>query len=163
MASPQTLSQYFPSSQIAPKGSVTANFVFRGLAAPVIKTFVFTGTDPTGVVWTRQVAINFLALPTYDYFNLNATPLTAVQNPANAACPWSVQLNVDDLGGYGVNIIDDLESGNVDLLEQHRVDLRHHAPRCLRRTARYALLFRHHSSRDRCDLCRVKRWSKIII
>jgi uncharacterized protein (TIGR03437 family) len=110
----QTLSQYFPSPQIEPHGSLTANFVFRGLNAPVIKTFVFTGTDPTGVVWTRQVAVSFLALPTYDYFNLNATPLTAVQNPANAACPWSVQLNVDDLGGYGVNIIETLASGNVD-------------------------------------------------
>ena len=110
----QTLSQYFPSPQIPPKGTVTGNFVFRGLAAPVIKTFVFTGTDPTGLVWNRQVAINFAALPTYDYYNLNATPLTAVQNPANAACPWSVQLNLDDLGGYGVNLITDLQAGGLD-------------------------------------------------
>jgi uncharacterized protein (TIGR03437 family) len=110
----QDLSQYFPSAQIAPKSTVSANFVFRGLIAPVIKTFVFTGTDPTGLVWTRQVAINFAPLPTYDYFNVNATPLTAVQNPANAACPWSVQLNVDDLGGYGVNLITTLASGSID-------------------------------------------------
>jgi uncharacterized protein (TIGR03437 family) len=111
---PQTLSQYFPSPQIAPKSTVTANFVFRNLAAPVIKTFAFTGTDPTGLVWTRQVAINFAALPVYDYYNLNATPLTAVQNPANAACPWSVQLNLDDLGGFGVNVITGLQAGSID-------------------------------------------------
>ncbi|HTB14551.1 MAG TPA: protease pro-enzyme activation domain-containing protein [Bryobacteraceae bacterium] len=110
----QSLSQYFPSPQIAPKGTVTANFVFRGLAAPVIKTFVFTGTDPTGLVWTRQVAVNFATLPTYDYGNFNATPLTVAQNPANAACPWSVQLNLDDQGGFGVNIITDLQAGSVD-------------------------------------------------
>jgi uncharacterized protein (TIGR03437 family) len=110
----QTLSQYLPSPQIPPKGGVTANFVFRGLAAPVIKTFVFTGTDPTGAVWTRQVAINFATIPTYGYYNLNATPFTVAQNPANASCPWSVQLNVDDIGGFGVNIITDLQAGSID-------------------------------------------------
>lgn len=111
---PQTLSQYFPTPQIEPKGTLSANFIFRGLSAPVIKNFIFTGTDPTGLVWTRQVAINFAPLPTYDYYNLNATPLTAVQNPANASCPWSVQLNLDDIGGFGISLITDLQAGSVD-------------------------------------------------
>jgi uncharacterized protein (TIGR03437 family) len=114
----QTLSQYFPSTAIQPKGTLTANFVFRGLAPPVTKTFVFTGTDPTGLVWSRQVAVNYLPQPTYDYFNLTATPLTAVQNPGNAACPWSVQLNLDDQGGFGVNIISYLFSGGIDISNQ---------------------------------------------
>jgi len=109
----QTLSQYFPSPQIAPKGTVTANFIFRGLSAPVTRTFIFTGTDPTGLVWSRQVAVNYLPLPTYNYGNFNATPLTAAQNPANAACPWSIQLNLDDQGGYGVNLISELQVGSV--------------------------------------------------
>jgi uncharacterized protein (TIGR03437 family) len=81
----------------------------------VTKTFVFTGTDPTGLVWSRQVAVNYLPQPTYDYFNLSATPLTAVQNPGNAACPWSVQLNLDDQGGFGVNLVSYLFSGGVDI------------------------------------------------
>jgi uncharacterized protein (TIGR03437 family) len=110
----QTLAQYLPSPQIAPKGTVRANFVFRGLATPVVKTFVFTGTDPTGATWSRQVAIDFAVLPTYDYYNLNATPFTVAQNPANASCPWSVQLNLDELGGYGVSIITDLQAGGID-------------------------------------------------
>jgi len=110
----QNLSQYFPAPQIAPESTLTANFVFRGLAAPVVRTFVFTGTDPTGLVWSRQVAVNYAPLPTYDYFGLNATPLVAAENPANSACPWSVQLNLDDLGGYGVNLITTLQAGNVD-------------------------------------------------
>ncbi len=110
----QTLSQYFPAPQIEPKGTVSANFVFQGLATPVIKTFVFTGTDPTGAVWTRQVAVNYASFPTYDYYNLNATPLTVLKNPANATCPWSVQLNLDDGGGYGVSVITDLQAGGVD-------------------------------------------------
>jgi uncharacterized protein (TIGR03437 family) len=110
----QTLSQYFPAPQIEPRGTVSANFVFQGLATPVIKTFVFTGTDPTGAVWTRQVAVNYASFPTYDYYNLNATPLTVQKNPANATCPWSVQLNLDDGGGYGVSLITDLQAGGVD-------------------------------------------------
>jgi uncharacterized protein (TIGR03437 family) len=111
----QNLSQYFPSTAIEPLGVVSATFVFRGLAAPVTRTFVFTGTDPTGAVWTRQVAVAYLPVPVYDYFNLTATPITVVQNPANTACPWSVQLNVDDLGGFGVNQITTLQYGGVDI------------------------------------------------
>ena len=114
----QTLSQYFPSPAIQPKGSLTANFVFRGLAPPVTKTFVFTGTDPTGLVWSRQVAVNYLPLAAEFYGNVSATPLTAVQNPANAACPWSVQLNVDDQGGYGIYLISSLMVGGVDMSNQ---------------------------------------------
>lgn len=111
----QTLSQYFPSPNILPKGSVTANVVFRDLAAPVTRTFVFTGTDPTGLAWSRQVAVNYLPLPAFENFNLIATPLTAVQNPANAACPWSIQLNIDEVGGYGGHQITNLYSGGLDL------------------------------------------------
>ncbi|HEV1285700.1 MAG TPA: protease pro-enzyme activation domain-containing protein [Bryobacteraceae bacterium] len=114
----QTLSQYFPSTAIQPKGTLTATFVFRGLAPPVTKTFVFTGTDPTGLIWSRQVAVNYLSLPTDFYGNVNATPLTAVQNPANSACPWSVQLNVDDQGGYGIYLISYLLVGGVDMSKQ---------------------------------------------
>jgi uncharacterized protein (TIGR03437 family) len=114
----QSLSQYFPSPQISPRGSVNAKFLFRGLTGPVVKTFVFTGTDPTGLAWSRQVAVNYMPLPTYSYGNLSATPLTAVQNPANTACPWSVQLNLDDQGGYGVYLIRALTSGAVDFSSQ---------------------------------------------
>ena len=114
----QTLSQYFLSTAIQPKGTLTANFVFRGLAPPVTKTFVFTGTDPTGLIWSRQVAVNYVSLPADFYGNVNAIPLTAVQNPANSACPWSVQLNVDDQGGYGIYLISYLLVGGVDMSKQ---------------------------------------------
>ena len=108
----QTLSQVFPSPQIAPKTTVNASFTFRNLAAPLIRTFVFTGTDPTGAVWTRQVAVNYRRPSHLQLLQPDATPLVAVQGPSNT-CPWSVQLNVDDLGGFGVNTITALDSGNV--------------------------------------------------
>jgi uncharacterized protein (TIGR03437 family) len=111
----QTLSQYFPSPDITPGGSVNVNFVFRGLNPPVTRTFVFTGTDPTGLAWSRQVAVTYFPLPTQQNFSLIATPLTAVQNPASSTCPWSVQLNVDEIGGYGGHQITNLYSGSLDI------------------------------------------------
>jgi uncharacterized protein (TIGR03437 family) len=114
----QTVSQYFPSPTIQPKGTVMANFVFHGLAPPVTRTFVFTGTDPTGLAWSRQVAVNYLPQPIYNYGAFNATPLTAVQNPANAACPWSIQLNLDDQGGFGIYLVSYLYVGGVDMSTQ---------------------------------------------
>lgn len=115
----QNLAQYFPSPQIRPKGTVSANFVFRGLAAPVTRTFAITGTDPTGLVWTRQATVVYLPLPTDNYFGLRATPLTVTQNTsADPSCQWSVQLNVDDLGGFGVNLLTSLSAGHVNLSSQ---------------------------------------------
>jgi uncharacterized protein (TIGR03437 family) len=112
----QNLAQYFPSPNILPGGSVTANIVFRQITAPVTRTFGFTGVDPTGQTWSRQVAVNYFPLPPYNYFGLSATPLTVTQNTAaDPSCQWSVQLNVDDLGGYGFNLLSGLFAGGINL------------------------------------------------
>ncbi|MGA3188696.1 MAG: protease pro-enzyme activation domain-containing protein [Bryobacteraceae bacterium] len=112
----QTLSQYFPSTAIAPNATVNVNFVFRGLNPPVTRTFVFTGTDPTGLVWTRQVAVNYLPLPAYDYFNISLTPLVVTQNlSAPSNCQWSAQVNLDDVGGVGLHVLSTFNVGGVIL------------------------------------------------
>ena len=111
----QALSQYFSSPNILPSGTVSANVVFRNITTPVTRTFGFTGTDPTGQTWSRQVAVNYLPLPPYNYFSLSATPLTVVQNlSADPGCQWSVQLNVDELGGYGFNLLTSLWVGGIN-------------------------------------------------
>ena len=116
---PQPLPEFFPSASIEPLGTVSVNFLFRDLAAPVTRTFVFIGTDATGHTWSRQVAVNYFPLPTDNYFSLRATPLTAAQNTAaDPSCQWSVQLNVDDLGGFGVNLLTSLSTGHVNLTSQ---------------------------------------------
>ena len=110
----QTLSQYFPSPDIRPNSTVNANVVFRNMAVPVTRTFGFTGIDVDGNTWSRQVSVNYSALPGYNFFNLTATPLTVAQNPAaDPSCQWSVQLNVDDLGGYGVSLLSQLYVGGL--------------------------------------------------
>ncbi len=110
----QPLAQYFPSPNIPPNGTVTVNTVFRNLAAPVKRTFVFAGSDAAGNNWSRQVQVQYMPLPPAQYFTLNATPLTVAQNPAApAACQWSAQLEVDDVGGFQ-NFITGLYVGGVD-------------------------------------------------
>ena len=115
----QTLSQYFPSPDIPANGTVSASLVFRNLAVPLTRTFGFTGIDAGGATWSRQVSVTFLSLPSDNYFTLTATPLTVAQNTAaTASCPWPVQLNVDDMGGYGVNLLSHLYAGGVDFTSQ---------------------------------------------
>ncbi len=115
---PQPLAQYFPAPNIAPNGAVTVTTVFRNLAAPVTRTFAFTGTDALGNAWSRQVQVAYLPLPPVDYFVLNAAALTVAQNTsADPACQWAVQLFVDDVGGYP-NILTNLYAGGLDLSAQ---------------------------------------------
>ena len=117
----QSLPQYFPSPDIPAESSLSANFVFRGLAVPLTRTFGFTGVDASGNIWSRQVSVNYLPVQTYDDFSLSATPLTVTENPAadrfQQTCQWPVQLNVNDLGGYG-NLVTSLLAGSVNLSSQ---------------------------------------------
>jgi uncharacterized protein (TIGR03437 family) len=97
---PQPLSQYFPSPEIPPNSTVEATVVFRNLATPVTRTFGFTGVDATGQTWSRQIPVNYLALPPGSAPVVSATPLVVAQNPgADPSCQWPVQLNIDEAGG----------------------------------------------------------------
>ena len=101
----QTLSQYFPSTAIQPKGTAHRQLRLPRPRCACDENFRLHRHRSDGTRLDAAGGGELLCrCRTYNYFNLNATPLTAVQNPGNAACPWSVQLNLDDLGGYGVNI-----------------------------------------------------------
>ena len=116
----QPVSQYFPSSQIAPNGSITSrNIVFRNLAVPLVRTFGFTGVDSTGAIWTRQVAINFLGQrTTLQAVILGATPLVMNQDPtADPSCQWSQQVTLTDISGYPLTM-SGLLVGNLPISDQ---------------------------------------------
>ncbi|HTS78852.1 MAG TPA: protease pro-enzyme activation domain-containing protein [Bryobacteraceae bacterium] len=111
----QSVSQYFPSASIPGNGSITATFIFRNLSVPVTRVFVFNGVDANGNAWSRQVSVAYQTVQTDDFFTLSATPLTIVQNTsADPSCQWSVQLNVDDYGGFGINLLTNLFAGGID-------------------------------------------------
>jgi len=68
----------------------------------------------TGQTWSRQVAVAFYPTESFSDFSFVATPLTVVQNTsADPSCQWQVQLNVDDLGGFGIYSINQLTVGGV--------------------------------------------------
>lgn len=114
----QTLSQYFPSPSIPANGYVNTTIVFRNLTAPVTRTFGFSGVDPTGQTWSVQIAVVYMPLPPLENFSLSATPLVVTQNTgADPSCQWSVQLNLDDLGGF-YNLLYGLFVGGINQSSQ---------------------------------------------
>ncbi len=109
----QSLSQYFPSTEIPAGGTLPVNIVLRN-GVPNTQVLVFTGTDALGNSWTRQVQITLMPEPEQENFTLTATPLIVAQNPAaDPSCQWPVQIHVDDTGGF-LNLISDLVVGSVD-------------------------------------------------
>jgi uncharacterized protein (TIGR03437 family) len=111
----QSLSQYFPSTSIPAGGALNATIVFNNLAVPVTRTFGFTGTDASGLTWSRQIQVGFLPIPVELNFNLWAAPLTMQQNTsAPASCPWSQQVIMDETGGSALQLVT-LYQGAVDI------------------------------------------------
>ena len=51
--------QFFGSTQIAAKGSLTTNLRMTGLTPPTNVTFGFAGTDPNGRTWTSSISVPF--------------------------------------------------------------------------------------------------------
>jgi uncharacterized protein (TIGR03437 family) len=116
----QNLSQYFPSPNITPGGSITTTVVFRNLAAPLTRTFGFTGADANGNTWSRQVSVEYAPTPVgAGGFHVAATPLIVTQNTsADPGCQWLVQLNADDTNGYPGTLLNGLFAGGVNLTSQ---------------------------------------------
>jgi uncharacterized protein (TIGR03437 family) len=117
----QNLSQYFPSPNIVPGGTVNVTVAFRNLAVPLTHTFAFTGVDANANSWARQISISYAALPpgAGSGFNLSATPLVVSQNAsADPSCQWSVQLNADDTRGFAGTLLTNLLAGGVNLSSQ---------------------------------------------
>jgi uncharacterized protein (TIGR03437 family) len=112
---PQPLAQYFPSPEIPAGRTMSATVVFRNLATPVTRTFGFTGVDASGHTWSRQITVNYFALPPGSVPVVSATPLIVAQNPgADPSCQWSVQLNIDEAGGNTGLVEGGLTVGGVD-------------------------------------------------
>ncbi len=110
----QPLSAYFPSPNILPNGTLSADVVFRNLVAPVTRTFGFRGVDFNGNTWTREVAVNYWGVPAIADFNFTAAPTVVTQDTtADPSCQWAVHLNIDEMSGY-LNVISALLVDNID-------------------------------------------------
>ena len=113
----QPLSQYFASTTIPASGSIAADVLFRAISAPTTRTFGFTGIDAAGNTWSRNKTVRYMPLPTTANFAASATPLVVTENASDPACPWPVQLNVEDWGG-SLGLITGLWVGGVSYASQ---------------------------------------------
>jgi uncharacterized protein (TIGR03437 family) len=116
----QPLAQYFPRPSIPPSSTLTSrNIVYRNLAYPLVRTFVFSGVDATGQSWSRQATITFLGPSTFTQaVILSAVPLVMQQDPtADPSCQWSQRLVLTETTGWAQTIYG-LQLGNVSLSDQ---------------------------------------------
>jgi uncharacterized protein (TIGR03437 family) len=114
----QSLPQYFPSTSITAGGTLQADLILRNLSYPSTKILGFTGTDPSGAIWTRTVSVPFFGPQVFQNFNLSAAPLTMPKNPgADPSCQWSQQLTLDETGGFAFQILG-LVAGNIDITDR---------------------------------------------
>jgi uncharacterized protein (TIGR03437 family) len=116
----QSLTQVFPSPDIAAHGSVSGSIVLTNLAFPVMKTFTFTGSDLSGTNWTRSYQVAFRGPLQQEQvnFDLWATPLTIQQNPGvQINCLYSQQVTLDEITGYELHVVGLLQ-GSVDISQQ---------------------------------------------
>jgi uncharacterized protein (TIGR03437 family) len=116
----QPLAQYFPRPSIPPNSTLTSrNIVYRNLAYPLVRTFVFSGVDATGQSWSRQATITFLGPSTFTQaVILSAVPLVMQQDPtADPSCQWSQRLVLTETTGWAQTVYG-LQLGNVSLSDQ---------------------------------------------
>ncbi len=112
---PQKLSDLFPVPTIPAGRSVTSRIILRGQPTPVDRTIVFTGTDATGTIWTRQVTVTLLPQPVYTGATISAIPLVMQRNPAAPAnCQWSQRITIDNTFGVRQYILQ-LFQGNRNI------------------------------------------------
>lgn len=116
----QPLAQYFPTPSITPYGTlISQSIVYRNLAYPLVRTFVFSGVDATGQSWSRQAAITFLGPYTGGQAVIfSAVPLVMQQDlTADPSCQWSQRLVLTEISGWP-QTVSDLLLGNVSLAKQ---------------------------------------------
>ncbi len=113
------ISTFFPNgTRIPPYGTLSGGVTSTGLNAPVNRTFTFGGTDDKGNSWNQQVTVNFIGPILQPEIVLSGVPATVQQNKsADPSCQWVQRLNVQELGGYNMQLFKFLAS-SVDLTSQ---------------------------------------------
>ena len=112
----QPIAQYFPTTSITAGGSLAGTVLLRNVATPGSRTFGFSGVDAAGKTWSRQASISLMPVPAVTDFEITAMPLV-VNQTADPACPWPVQVNLEDWGG-SLGLINGLYVGTVNYTSQ---------------------------------------------
>ena len=99
------LSTFFPVTTIAPFGTLSTSITTTGITVPVNRVFTFSGTDANGNPWSQQLTVPFIAPLLQPEIVLSARP-TAVQQDTTAdpSCQWQQRLEVQELGGFHMQL-----------------------------------------------------------
>jgi uncharacterized protein (TIGR03437 family) len=113
------LSTFFTNGTLIPAhGTLIGGVTSTGLSPPVSLTFTFGGTDVNGNSWNQQITVQFIGPILQPEIVLSGVPATVQQNPsADPSCQWTERLNVQELGGYNMQLFKFL-AGSNDLTSQ---------------------------------------------
>ncbi len=96
--------QLFNRGAIPANGTVSVALAGIVASVPLDRTFVFTGQDADGAIWTQQLTATFTAAPgvySVPAIGLASAPSALQQNPqADPSCQWKQDLVIDEHAGY---------------------------------------------------------------
>jgi uncharacterized protein (TIGR03437 family) len=109
----------FGTASIAAKGAISASTSVsaKQYTPPASLPFVFSGMDASGQKWTQSASVTLLGPQVDAAISLVSAPATVYQNPASSNCPWSQNLEVQEMNGFGVTLNRFLAAG-FDLSSQ---------------------------------------------
>ena len=94
----------FGNPRLPALGTLQVSLGLTGINPPAQRVFVFSGIDANGRQWTERLTVPFLGSlgpPLAPAMTLTSMPATVFQNPsANPSCQWSLQLTLEEEGGY---------------------------------------------------------------
>jgi uncharacterized protein (TIGR03437 family) len=111
------LSNYFSATTIPADGKITAAITQTGVTPPETQVLAFSGKDANGNAWNQQITVPFVAPLLLPELVLTGGALPVQQNPGNPGCPWMQRLNLQEIGGYNMQITR-FTAGSTDLTGQ---------------------------------------------
>ena len=110
---------YFPKGTAIPaRGTLITSISYTNLKPPLNRVLTFGGTDANGNSWSQQITVPFIGPVLQPEIVLSGAPATVQQNPsADPSCQWTERLNVQELGGYNMQLFKFL-AGSNDLTSQ---------------------------------------------
>jgi uncharacterized protein (TIGR03437 family) len=114
-----SVATYFPNGTAIPAhGTLITGISYTNLNPPLNRVLAFGGTDVNGNSWSQQITVPFIGPVLQPEIVLSGAPATVQQNPsADPSCQWRQRLNVQELGGYNMQLYQFL-AGSNDLTSQ---------------------------------------------
>jgi len=97
---------YFPKGTAIPaRGTLITSISYTNLKPPLNRVLTFGGTDANGNSWSQQITVPFIGPVLQPEIVLSGVPASVQRDPsADPSCQWVQRLNVQELGGYNMQL-----------------------------------------------------------